>query len=397
MEENTGVRSTTAQLGNLGREVGEGAALVGGAAGIAQSARNGDPLGIAAGVLEVTAAVAGGLLSFDQVASNAALSQIAKNVAIYGGLASAAASSADAFARGDLAGGLASSLNVLLSQVAQRIGERAGPADRTVIPAPGTTGDDLPLPVPPIPPEQPTGTLVATDQTLAANAGAIPGTDYITFTPSQPTSISPIGILGNLVGKLFRVSGLALNVANILFESSPVGFAPQQGAGALPDGIVLPYSQSEGYVTVFTPSASGTLTYAGNSGVLLNANGDVAGIRLQVESDGSLVNLGGGTVGYVSDAVGVRIDSTFLANVFNNDLNDKIQQAIRDEVGYDGTFVRITKGPNKPANLDPELGAKQVRYYVDFMDEFKKVTNYSVNYDPVTGRFGIIKPSSGPS
>ncbi len=175
--------TTTAQLGTLGREIGEGVALVGGASGIAQSAANNDPLGIAAGVLEVTAAVAGGLLSTDQVLRNPALSQIVKNVAIYGGLASVAASSADAFARGDLAGGLASSLSVLLSQVAQWVGERAGPANQPVVPASATGGDDLPSLVAPTPQSAValSGTGETIEQGFLLEASAAQG-----GTPSDP-------------------------------------------------------------------------------------------------------------------------------------------------------------------------------------------------------------------
>ena len=47
----------------LGQTVLAGTALIGGANGIAQSAANGDPLGIAAGALEIAAAVVGGLIS----------------------------------------------------------------------------------------------------------------------------------------------------------------------------------------------------------------------------------------------------------------------------------------------------------------------------------------------
>ena len=47
-------------------------------------------------------------------------------------------------------------------------------------------------------------------------------------------------------------------------------------------------------------------------------------------------------------------------------------------------------------NSDPTLGPNQVRYNVNMLNEVEdELTNFSVNYDPDTGSFGIIKESSG--
>jgi hypothetical protein len=69
--------------------------------------------------------------------------------------------------------------------------------------------------------------------------------------------------------------------------------------------------------------------------------------------------------------------------------------AIKSDLVTGGELVDMV-GPYPMANEDPSLGQGQVRYYVDFSDEFGEITTYSVNYDPGSGRFGVIKVSSGP-
>ncbi len=105
----------------LGRTILAGTALVGSASGIAQSAANGDALGVAAGVLEVAAAVAGGLVSTNEIPDATNLGALLQGVAVYGGIASLATSGADAFIHGDIAGELASSLNALTQLVAASV------------------------------------------------------------------------------------------------------------------------------------------------------------------------------------------------------------------------------------------------------------------------------------
>lgn len=52
--------------------------------------------------------------------------------------------------------------------------------------------------------------------------------------------------------------------------------------------------------------------------------------------------------------------------------------------------------PHEVANLDPNLGPNQVRYQATFVNEVTGETiDVSINYDPTTGQFGIIKPASG--
>ena len=110
--------ATATATQELGQTILAGTALIGGANGIAQSAANGDPLGIAAGVLEVAAAVAGGLIS-----TNTLSTPLTQAINLYAGVGSTATSVADAFKNGDLAGGLAGSLNALLPLIAQRVME----------------------------------------------------------------------------------------------------------------------------------------------------------------------------------------------------------------------------------------------------------------------------------
>ena len=116
---------STAEAATLGSKVLEGTALLGGLSGVAQSAAQGDPLGIAAGVLEAGAAVAGGLVSAGTL--DGAAAAFARKVSVGAGLASMGAGSADAFAHGDLAGGLLASLNALLAQVAHVAFDPAAP------------------------------------------------------------------------------------------------------------------------------------------------------------------------------------------------------------------------------------------------------------------------------
>ena len=80
----------------------------------------------------------------------------------------------------------------------------------------------------------------------------------------------------------------------------------------------------------------------------------------------------------------------------SDNFTSRVQQAIQDQMDTGGSVTNIVGGPDSIANLDPELGPSQVRYYVNFSDEFGSVTTYSLNYDPETGEFGTIKPSSGP-
>jgi len=77
-------------------------------------------------------------------------------------------------------------------------------------------------------------------------------------------------------------------------------------------------------------------------------------------------------------------------------LRDAIEQEIQESQFSGGKIVGDIGSPKAIASPDPSLGPNQVRYQVSFADEFGKVTQYSVNYDPATGQFGIIKPASGP-
>ena len=58
--------------------------------------------------------------------------------------------------------------------------------------------------------------------------------------------------------------------------------------------------------------------------------------------------------------------------------------------------LQQVSGPHKIANPDPNLGPDQVRLQAQFWDTFNEETvDISVNYDPTTNQFGIIKFASG--
>jgi hypothetical protein len=47
-------------------------------------------------------------------------------------------------------------------------------------------------------------------------------------------------------------------------------------------------------------------------------------------------------------------------------------------------------------NLDPTIGPTQVRYQASFWDPInEEYIDISANYDPATGKFGIIKFAGG--
>jgi hypothetical protein len=65
---------------------------------------------------------------------------------------------------------------------------------------------------------------------------------------------------------------------------------------------------------------------------------------------------------------------------------------------YDTQYWSLQKlsKQHKMANPDPSLGPNQVRYQAEFVDDATgEVYQVSVNFDPDTGLFGIIKMASG--
>jgi hypothetical protein len=89
------------------------------------------------------------------------------------------------------------------------------------------------------------------------------------------------------------------------------------------------------------------------------------------------------------------------SNTNDNSLKDRLGNAVRGELELQGDDLHETYEtgevtvPTKIANPDPMLGPDQVRYNVDMHNPVHgTTTNYSVNYDPTTGQFGTIKPSS---
>jgi len=86
-----------------------------------------------------------------------------------------------------------------------------------------------------------------------------------------------------------------------------------------------------------------------------------------------------------------------LGRPVGGDLRNAMEREIQNTQFTGGKIVGDIGSPRAIANPDPTLGPNQVRYQVRFADEFGKITEYSVNYDFVTDRFGIIKPASEPA
>jgi hypothetical protein len=85
----------------------------------------------------------------------------------------------------------------------------------------------------------------------------------------------------------------------------------------------------------------------------------------------------------------------------SGNFRQQVEQAVQDEWAARGDFtsdamsLEHIEGPHQVANLDPALGPNQVRYQTTFLNEATgERINISVNFDPTTGQFGTIKPSS---
>lgn len=284
--------TTTATLGNLGSDIFAATALIGGATGIAQSAKTGDALGIAAGVLEVAAAVAGGLISTNSV--DPALRTLVNNIRTGAGIASAAASAADAFANGNLAGGLATSLNALYSLIAIGIGESqkgsaaqgSTGAGSTATPAPTGGGDGATQEV--LVPSTPTyGGL--------SDAGAGTGTAYASIANASLT-MSDVGefIFIRALPKVLGPVGAAITLYQFITdEGEPL---PTYSVAGLPGAIAIRHDDT---ITIYEE---------GNHipGEVLRRVGG-----FHIGSDGSLSDgflpFTGSNVGRIDDATGVTL------------------------------------------------------------------------------------------
>jgi hypothetical protein len=83
-------------------------------------------------------------------------------------------------------------------------------------------------------------------------------------------------------------------------------------------------------------------------------------------------------------------------------LSVRIESAVIDKIAesddYAPTYsLQNLVGPRAMSgSLDPSLGPNQVRYFATMQNGVTgEIVTYSVNYDPDTGNFGIIKPASG--
>ncbi len=84
---------------------------------------------------------------------------------------------------------------------------------------------------------------------------------------------------------------------------------------------------------------------------------------------------------------------------FRQRLEQAVVEAMMDRPGYEYAetweLVDLSK-PHRIANPGPNLGPGQVRYQATFADPINgEHVNISVNYDPDTGLFGIIKEAGG--
>ncbi len=246
---------TAAGATSLGEQVLAGTALVGGLSGVAQGVASGNPLGIAAGVLQSVAAVAGGLVATDSLSLSGAARDFALTVAKGAGIAAVGAGSADAFARGDLQGGLLASLGLLLSQTAHALdldkppvpgvamppGDGAQPAQPTgtaplapvkqddLPPVDGYGLDGKPLPVPPVPPEGGAGRL----GTSAGGTVPLAAPPYV--RAGQGPDPVPLAAPPDAGGTTVRLGRLDLAAAG------PIPIMPAPAAG--PAGVEPPRPQ----------------------------------------------------------------------------------------------------------------------------------------------------------
>jgi RHS repeat-associated protein len=159
------------------------------------------------------------------------------------------------------------------------------------------------------------------------------------------------------------------------------------------------------YSLIQNPAALGHLAtgvVAGALGTSLKGGG--AGLGLAGIVGDEPIAIGGGAAVYAAgralQAYGAAEIATGLVLMnqkqgSDGGLRGSIEQEIRSSQNTGGRLVGDIGRPKAIANPDPALGRGQVRYQVRFADEFGKITNYSVNYDPATGIFGTIKPASG--
>jgi hypothetical protein len=84
-------------------------------------------------------------------------------------------------------------------------------------------------------------------------------------------------------------------------------------------------------------------------------------------------------------------------------LRERLEEAVIEEMRHrlggetaEAWELIDLQGPFTIANRDSNLGSHQVRYQARFFDTFAATSvDISVNYDPDTGLFGIIKFASG--
>ncbi len=160
-------------------------------------------------------------------------------------------------------------------------------------------------------------------------------------------------------------------------------------ANALLFGVATPTIPSSGLGVLWAAFAT-----AGNNGLLMGE----AVCALSPALAGTIANAAGAflaasTLFSTSFGSGGSLEDTLRARVAK-----AVQENLtaKGDLYADATSLKKLSGPTEmSSNKDPTLGPNQVRYYATMENEVTgEVTNYSVNYDPDTGQFGIIKKSS---
>jgi RHS repeat-associated protein len=154
------------------------------------------------------------------------------------------------------------------------------------------------------------------------------------------------------------------------------------------------FMQGIGYGPInFGPPVPGGVVVSGNGTMSISL---VAGGTLTVSGEGTIGAIAGG--GIVSMAGGSTGEGNPPQNLWR-----QVEQAIQDEwasrgdLTSDAMSLESLEGPYEVANPDPLLGEapNQVRYQATVVNEATGETiNVSIGFDPATGRFGTIKPSS---
>ena len=207
------------------------------------------------------------------------------------------------------------------------------------------------------------GTLTANDQTASASsAEAVAGSGYIRIAPASQTVTSTLDFLQSVAGRVFQViegsvspQRASLQIASIMFESGPTNVG-QSGSTILPEGTELAFKQQDMAADILTRTNAGPLTVSGN-GFLLDADGQVAGVRVQIAADAmagtsTIKTFDGQSISHISDS-GFHIQSDFLDTVVQNNPDNAEGKTPPPPVSPSGQAITPTgPGPEGPDGND---------------------------------------------